>query len=193
MSIRNFSYPSPHLLASQAVHLNHILKDEVEKNYKTVKNKELFKSPIFLIALIIGVLGLINFLFFPATIWSIIIGFPLIIVAVFLLIVSYGIVNTETREKIEAGVEPARNFSVKKWILERYGKDVDTATVATLIHEFYAGRDTLVRLDDTLVRFQEVNGEGQFLFNSAGLELYTPIVAAEEIIISDYEQKETPS
>ena len=179
MSVRNFSYPSPILDASRAIHLDDILKDEMDKNYKSVKNNEIFKSPIFIISLLIGILGLLNFLFFPTTIWSIIIGFPLIITAIFLLVISYSVVNAETYDKIKTGVEPARNFSVKQWIFDRYGKEVDTATVAILVHEYDSHRDTLVRLDDTLVRFQNVSGEGQLLFNSAGLELHKPIVATE--------------
>lgn len=175
-----FVYEVPVLNSSRAIVVNNILSDELESNYKPLSRFfKLLKYPEMLFSLFFG--AFLFFLLFLAVMpiksfgISLLILFMPTFIALIFTIFAVSSVRTTIWNKLILDAVPARDQAVVNWIASRYGVNVSSDVAAKLVYEFKSEDNKLVRVNNSLVRFQTVAGEGELLFDSAGNEWKVPV------------------
>jgi hypothetical protein len=173
-----FSYEVPVLDSSKAIVVDKILAEELQSNYKSLTSfLKLLKHPMIFTPMVIGLGMTLFILLSPVNEKSAMYPMLVIPIAFTLFGTGFGFEQTlaHISDNLKLDIIPSRNQAIANWVKARYGVDISENVVNGLIYELNSENSKLVRVNDSLIRFQTVTGEGELLFDSAGNEWKLPV------------------
>lgn len=178
LEVPKFTYEAPVLDASEAIELENILDAEVVNNYNSfnkfsnyLAHPAVLAITSLLIATTVAVVGItFNKSNPPFLISAIILSAILLVGFSVIRMFALELAAPKVFEQLKRDALEARNTAIISWATTRYGIILSSDTVSTLFNNYEIG-DNLTSINDNLVRFQNIDGQGEILVDSSGTEL----------------------